>query len=251
MFCVFGKLDNRSTRTENWGRKDQMYLEQRLNVLIEIYRLYDDFAGGLNVACKKYCAGCCTVNVTMTTLEGYLIARHSVSNGPSDTFLHAQGAISKNRFKPKTTTNRLAGLCAKGGDPPEEENEHSNESCPLLKGDLCPIYGVRPFGCRCFISKNDCRKAGYAEVDPFFITVNTLFLQIIEHIDSMGFSGNFADVLLLMATKENRDHYKMNTLKRPGVDLVSNMPVNVLMIPPEHRIKVKPILEALLSITGS
>lgn len=228
-----------------------MNLDQRLNVLNKIYGLYDDFVGSLTVACKKYCAGCCTVNVTMTTLEGYLIARHIVSNGPSDIFLHAQGTLSKNRFKPKTTTNRLAGLCAKGDDPPEEENEHSDESCPLLKDDLCPIYRVRPFGCRCFVSTHDCQKAGYAEVAPFVVTVNTLFLQVIEHIDFMGFSGNFTDVLLFMASMQNRDHYKMNTLKRPGTDLVSNMPASVLMIPPEHRIKVKPILDALFSITGS
>lgn len=228
-----------------------MNLDQRLNVLNKIYGLYDDFAGSLNVACKKYCAECCTINVTMTTLEGYLIARHILSNGWSDMFLHAQGAMSKNRFKPQTTTNRLADLCAKGDDPPEEGNEHSNESCPFLKGNLCPIYPVRPFGCRCFISTHDCRKAGYAEVDPFVITVNTLFLQIIEHIDFNGFSGNFIDILSLMAFKENREHYRMNTLKHPGADLVSNVPSSVLMIPPEHRIKVKPILEELLNIKGS
>jgi len=228
-----------------------MNLDQRLTILNKIYRLYDDFAGTLDVACKKYCAECCTVNVTMTTLEGDLIARHIVSNGPADVFIQAKGAISKNRFKPQTTTNRLAGLCAKGEDPPEEENGRSNENCPLLRDDLCPIYRVRPFGCRCFISTHDCRKAGYAEVSPFVITVNTLFLQIIEHIDNMGFSGNLTDILLLVASKNNRDHYRMNTLKQPDSGVVSNVPVAVLMIPPEHRIKVKPILDALLSITSS
>jgi hypothetical protein len=64
----------------------------------------------------------------------------------------------------------------------------------------------------------------------------------------MGFSGNFADVLLLMAPNENRDNYKKNTLKHPGTDFVSNLEIRVLMVPPEHREKVKPILDALLSL---
>lgn len=227
-----------------------MNLDQRLNVLNEIYRIYDDFAGSLNTACKKYCAECCTINVTMTTLEGYLIARHILSSKRSDMFLHVQHAISKNRFKPRISTNGLADLCAKGDDPPGEENPHSNERCPLLKDDLCPIYRVRPFGCRCLISTHDCRKAGYAEVDPFVITVNTVFLQIIEHIDSIGFFGNFIDVLLLMAARENRKGFRMNTLKCPNSDFVSNLPASVLMIPPDHRNKIRPILDALLNIKG-
>ena len=225
-----------------------MNLEQRLNVLNKIYGLYNDAAKNLDVACKKSCAACCTPNVTMTTLEGYLIADHMISNGQADLFENIQAKISKNRFKPKITTNRLADLCMKGDDPPEEEKKHSNKSCPVLKDNLCPIYEFRPFGCRCFISKHDCSKAGYAEVDPFAMTLNTLFMQFIEHIDPMGFSGNFADVLLLMASKENCGNYKMNTLNHPGADFVPNLKIKVLMVPPEHRIKVKPVLDALLNL---
>lgn len=228
-----------------------MNLEQRLMVLRKIYGLYDDASKHLDVACKKYCAACCTPNVTMTTLEGYLVADHMISNGQADVFENIRAKRSKNRFKPKITTNRLANLCMKGDDPPEEEKTHSNESCPVLKDNLCPIYEVRPFGCRCFMSKQDCSKTGYAEVDPFAMTLNTLFMQFVEHIDGMGFSGNFADVLLLMASKENCDHYKMNILNHRDADLVPNLKIKVLMVPPEHRMKVKPVLDALLSIKAS
>jgi len=225
-----------------------MCLEQRLSVLNKIYGLYNDVAKNLDVACRKYCAACCTPNVTMTTLEGYLIANHMTSNGQANLFRNIQSKISRNRFKPQITTNRLADLCMKGDDPPEEEKKHSNKSCPVLKDNLCPIYEVRPFGCRCFISKQDCSKAGYAEIDPFAMTINTLFMQFVEHIDSMGFSGNFADVLLLMASKENHVYYKMNILNHPGADLVPNLKIKVLMVPPEHRMKVKPVLDALLNL---
>jgi Fe-S-cluster containining protein len=228
-----------------------MVLEQRLNILNKIYGLYNDVAKNPDVACKKYCSACCTPNVTMTTLEGYLIADRMVLNGQADLFENIQAKISKNRFKPQITTNRLADLCMKGDDPPEEEKTHSKKSCPVLNDNLCPIYEVRPFGCRCFISTHDCSKAGYAEVDPFDLTVSTLFMQFVEHIDFMGFSGNFADILLLMASKENRDHYKMNILNHRGADLIPNLKIKVLMVPPEHRMKVKPVLEALLSIKES
>jgi Fe-S-cluster containining protein len=223
-----------------------MVLEQRLDVLNKIYKLYNDVTKSLDVACKKYCSACCTPNVTMTTLEGYLIADHMVSNGQANLFEIIQSKISKNRFKPKITINRIADLCMKEGDPPEEEKKLSNKNCPVLKDNLCPIYEVRPFGCRCFMSRHDCSEAGYAEVEPFVMTLNTLFMQFAEQIDFIGFSGNFADVLSLMASNENRDNYKNNILKHPGADFVSNLKIKVLMVPREHRVKVKPVLEALI-----
>ncbi len=222
-----------------------MSLSQKLAVLKTVYRHYDDFTGGLNIACQKYCAECCTPDVTMTTLEGYLIVDSLISNNRRDLFGHIQKAISGIRFKPRTTTNKLALLCAKGEDPPEEPRTDNGKRCSLLTDAMCPIYPVRPFGCRCFISEKVCSQSGYAEVDPFIITVNTIYLQVIEHIDATGFSGNFADVMLLMDKKENRNRYQKNALKHLGADFISNMPIEVLMVPPEHRDKVKPILNEL------
>jgi hypothetical protein len=225
-----------------------MNLKQRLIILNNIYRLYCDVTKTLDVACRKYCATCCTLNVTLTTLEGYLIADQMISNGQPYLFETIQTKISEHRFKPKFTINRIAALCMKGDAQPKQEKTHSNESCSILKDHLCPIYEVRPFGCRCFMSKLDCRKAGYAEVDPFVMTLNTLFMQVIEQVDFMGFSGNFADVVLLMASSENRENYKNISLKHPGPDFVSNIKIKVLMVPPEHREKIKPVMDSLLNL---
>ena len=63
-----------------------MDLNSKLAVLNQIYRVYDEFVARLHTACKKYCAGCCTRNVTLTTLEGYLIATHMISYGKSSLF---------------------------------------------------------------------------------------------------------------------------------------------------------------------
>ena len=225
-----------------------MDLETKLAVLKQIYSIYDDFAGNLDVACKKYCTQCCTSSVIMTTLEGYLIAENIVKKEQAYLFERVKTAASKKRFQPQITTNRLAELCIKGKDLPEEDYSTSEGNCPFLKDDECPIYSIRPFGCRCLVSNHDCREKGYAEVDSFVLTVNNLFLQFIEHVDAQGFTGNLADVLILMASKENRHSYKMNKLRNPATDLVPNMQIKVLMIPPEHRIKVKPILSALQNI---
>ncbi len=61
---------------------EQMDLETRLAVLDRIYRIYYDFSGGLDMACKKYCAECCTPDVTMTTIEACLIANHMIFKWP-------------------------------------------------------------------------------------------------------------------------------------------------------------------------
>jgi hypothetical protein len=226
-----------------------MDLNSKIAVLDQIYRVYDEFVDGLDIACKKYCAGCCTRNVTLTTLEGYFIATHMISSGKSSLFENIESALPQKRFQPLTTTNRLADLCMKGEDPPEEKHESPNGCCPLLKDNLCPIYPVRPFGCRCFVSKKDCRKQGYAEVDPFVLSVNNLFLQVIEHVDSQGFSGNLIDILNFMASKKNRYHYKKNILDNTDTGLIPNLKITVLMIPPEHRVEITPILNALQNIT--
>ena len=54
-----------------------MTIEQKLDLLNRIYGIYDAFAGSLEVACRKYCAHCCTSNVSLTTLEGYRLV-HSL-----------------------------------------------------------------------------------------------------------------------------------------------------------------------------
>jgi len=225
-----------------------MDLNSKLAVLDQIYRVYDEFVANLHIACKKYCAGCCTCNVTMTTLEGYFMANHMISYGKSSLFENIERSIPKRRFQPQTTTNRLADLCIRGKDFVKEENDYVNGSCPLLKDRLCPVYQVRPFGCRCFVSKHDCRDKGYAEVDSLVLTVNNLFLQVIEHVDSQGFSGNLIDVLKFMASNKKRHNYKMNRPENPDTCLIPNLKIKVLMIPPEHRLKIKPILNALQRI---
>ncbi|QTA92448.1 YkgJ family cysteine cluster protein [Desulfonema magnum] len=225
-----------------------MNLDTKLVVLNQIYKIYDEFAATLDVACKQYCAQCCTRNVTLTTLEGYKIAHYLISNGKSDLFEKLKDASHKKRFQPLTTTNQLAEICMRGDEPPEEENDPSWGRCPFLTDNECPVYPVRPFGCRCFVSKQNCSETGYADTEPFVIAVNNVFLQFIEHIDAQGFSGNLTDVLLFMASDNNRQCYKDSTLTNPCDGLISNAPIKVVLVSPEHKDKAEPILRSLQSI---
>ena len=223
---------------------------RRLAVLDQLYKIYDQFIDSLEIACKKYCADCCTCNVILTTLEARRIISALDNNVRQGMLEKLMKQLESRRFTPKITTNQLADICISGEDPPEEAPEESNDpswgQCPLLDDDKCPIYDVRPFACRCMVSKHRCADTGVAEIDKFTITVSHVLQQYIEHIDQNGFSGNMADVLTHIMTN---DIPGINTnSETTGTYLIKNTPLRVLMIPPEHRKKIEPILSALRAI---
>jgi Fe-S-cluster containining protein len=224
-----------------------MELSDKLLALERIYGIYDKFAASLDLVCKKYCAHCCTTSVTLTTVEAYKIIMDLESNTKVDWIEKIQQAAAQPHFKPKITTNQLANFCAQGIEPPEEESSEWN-SCPFLTDDLCTIYAVRPFGCRCLLSRHDCGTEGYADMDDYVLSVNTVFLQSIEHMDDNGCAGNLLDVLEVIASEENRQAYENKTLGCSAVGLIANQPLNILMIPPEHRTKMEPLLNSLRKI---
>jgi Fe-S-cluster containining protein len=221
-------------------------LAKKLTLLDEIYKIYDDAVSGWSFFCKKQCALCCTQNVTLTTLEGERIVRHIQTSGQNHLFDVVRKNTSQKRFRPETTTNRIAELCALGEEIPDETIDPASGTCPLLENDLCLVYEERPFGCRCLVSKNDCRKTGYAEIDPFILTINDIFIQHIEHLDHQGMTGNFCDIIALLQPVENQSHNIHRNASRDT--LIQNRPIRVLMIPPEHRDKVRPVIESLKKI---
>lgn len=225
-----------------------MDLNTKLTILEKMIAIYDRFIGGFPLACEKYCAHCCTANVTMTTLEGYRIAAHLEKQGADGCLDTISARAHPGRFVPAVTINRLADICARDGDPPEEDLDPTAGPCPLLAEAACPIYPVRPFGCRCMVSTRNCGRAGFADMDPFILTVNDVFLQHLEHIDAQGYTGNFVDIMQFLASADNRENYAAGRLGAPPSDLQANQPVFVLMIPPEHRERIAPLLKEIRSI---
>ena len=225
-----------------------MMIAKKLAALDRIYDIYDSFCGGLDVACEKTCAHCCTTNVSLTTLEACKIVDHLREAGKLDTLSVLENMTAMPRYQPQISTNRLAELYAAEAKVPEEEVSATSFECPLLSDNLCAIYDLRPFGCRCFVSRKNCAETGYADIDDFTASVNTVFLQTIEHLDAEGCSGNLIDVLRVMASEDNRQAYERGEFRCEKNGMIVNWSLKVLMIPPEHRTKMEPILEELRRI---
>jgi hypothetical protein len=139
-------------------------------------------------------------------------------------------------------------LCQDGEPVPDETIDPSWGACPLLLGDVCPIYTLRPFGCRCMVSGIDCRNTGYAHVDDVILTVNNLFLQHIEHIDARGGTGSLIDILRYFDHPERLETYRDQMAIIENTNLALNRSIPVLMVPPEHRKQVPSILQKLQQV---
>jgi Fe-S-cluster containining protein len=181
----------------------------------------------------------------MTTLEGRGIIDYLSLNDEQALLSLARGTQHSEWYRPIITTNDFALFCLKGEDPPEEQNDYSGVACRFLLKKECVIYNARPFGCRCFFSTQACETEPCAVVDPFLFTVNTVFLQFIEHIDTGGFFGNLNDVLALLASGDRNNltnnSVHLSTLRR-------NRTIPGLLIPPEHQERMGPILRDLKRI---
>jgi Fe-S-cluster containining protein len=225
-----------------------MNIEHKLSLLDGIYRIYDEFIQSQALACERFCADCCTCNMTLTTLEGYRILS-SLEDALKKKLLDAIHAASgQQRFQPKLTFNQIARRCMGDKEVPDEPMDPDWGTCPVLENQACPIYPLRPFGCRCMVSKVRCHQTGYADIDEFVLTVNNLFLQYIEHIDIPGMTGNLMDILCFLESETRKNAYLSGSESIPPENLIPNSPIPVLMIPPRHREKIQPILRALREV---
>jgi hypothetical protein len=222
-----------------------MHLEQKLILLDQLYCFYDQYISSIDIACRATCCDCCTCNVTLTTLEAHAALNYLTDEQRPRMAEFLNDRLSRPRFIPLATFNQIADLCVSGMEPPEEAIDVSWGPCPLLTDRQCPVYAARPFGCRCLISTRPCRKTGAAEMDEFTATVNTLFFQVIEHIDQDGFSGNLSDVLAHVIS-QHRDYPDQYRSSRPH--LIKNSPLRNLMIPPEHQDRLMPILHQIRAL---
>ena len=210
----------------------------RMAVLEAVYRLYDQFAAGLDLFCHRGCAHCCTANVTLTSLEGRYLFDFIRHNAPSHLLRRITALPGGGGRRVPLTTNALARLCAEGQTPQEETDSAPAGRCPLLEQEVCPVYAARPFACRCLVSTADCGATGYAAMDDFTLSLNTVFLQCIEHLDAGGWSGSLGVMLGYMEKEAGNLSGDL-----PG--LAANSPLTILMVPPEHREAMAPWLEKL------
>ncbi len=232
-----------------------MPLDEQLNALARIYQILDDNPGQKTLACHRGCTACCTRDVTLTTLEGYwIISRlsHSAEKALMDHLARAEGGSG---YAPAVTLNAVARRYAEDEDAEIDGHLSDDGSgpggiCPLLVDDLCSIYAHRPLACRMMVSTHDCRTRGYAQIDPVFLSASNVFLQFTEHIDTGGFTGNLADVLPYLSNAGNRSAYEAGTAAPEAGKLIRNHPLTILMVPPEHRQAIAPIIQRLNPAIG-
>jgi len=218
-------------------------IDQRLAVLDHLYAVYDRFCHSLgDLACRKFCADCCSRHVTMTTLEGLHLLQGLDADQRRDCLATMARDADQDIFRPRWTTNQIATHCREGQDPPDDDVAHDGSHCSLLTDAACPLYAVRPFGCRCMVSRHSCRTQGYADVDDWVLTVNTVFLQTIEHVDRPGCFGNMQDVLRALGPEDQQAAYRDDRPPAEAPGLIPNQPAPMLMVPPEHRERIQPLL---------
>lgn len=222
-----------------------MMVRNRLNALKQFYEIHDEVTADVQTACAKGCAACCTCNVTVTTLEGLLVFEFLLAAGRIAEVDAIIDSMPPSRYQPRLTLNQIVALYASGQEPPEEGNDPSAGRCPLLKDGICSIYPVRPFGCRAMLSASDCAVQGEAEMPPLVLTVNNVIIQYLEALDQPGRTGNLLDILSLMAQDPFRQEYEDEKGAAPSLSLPANQPFPVLMVPPEHRRDIGPLIHSL------
>ena len=201
----------------------------RQAALVSLYTLYEDaIATTFATACEKGCATCCSINVTITSLEARYLLAHPFFTGAEARKIVA-GAGNRPRFIPSLTINRLAEACLKEKHVPEETGIHAAGTCPLLDDSrMCRVYSHRPFACRAMFSTERCRKDGAAEMPPFLYTVNLALCQLIEHLDRHGHTGNMIDMLA-----------------GDGKQTIANTPLPGFPVPPADRQRLGTFLARL------
>ena len=216
------------------------------NIIIStVYREYDVWSENKVYVCQKGCASCCTSSVTMTNLEGGLIYDYLVSNKKG----YLLDIINKNVHPsavPQYTTNEFAQCCIE--EKEVEENEFWDMSpCPFLEKNICTIYPVRPFGCRSFVSTQQCDRENPAEISPSTITINSMIMQVLEHIDQGNPWGNMVSVLkgIIESSGLSENQQQLETHNQ---HLLISQANPGFLIPPEDRQVAEGFLHAFFAV---
>ncbi|MBF0257674.1 MAG: YkgJ family cysteine cluster protein [Desulfamplus sp.] len=213
--------------------------KEKLVILKKLFILFDRLSEELKKACLEGCSACCTRNVTLTGLEAKYVLDGLNSDEKEAILTKIVNESHKKRLVPQTTINELAKLCMAGEEPPEEFGDPAWGECPLLSDNRCMIYALRPFACRCMISKQRCDVTGFSEMDEYAVTLSNVFMQYLEHIDIGGHFGNLSDMLLIEGG--NKSH--VATIQPDNI--LVNKSLEMLMVPLEDREMIAHVIKEI------
>lgn len=220
------------------GKEDPDTVKEDIAKLEELYLIYKGATKDFSVKCHDKCPACCTSNVVATSLEIAFLIKSLSPEEIKAVKNRLASEFPEHRYVPGMTTNEFALYCLENEEQATEEENYPGGRCPLLHGDQCTIYRARPFGCRNMMSEVDCRDSGYARIPPLALTINTIFLQYIEHLDCNGVTGNLSDMLWhFFDMPEGQGE--------PRPEFIKNHRIPALMVPPEHRSQVSALVGKL------
>ncbi|MDH5298017.1 MAG: YkgJ family cysteine cluster protein, partial [Desulfobulbaceae bacterium] len=222
----------------------------RREILSRVYEIHEEWLYSFTWACHEGCASCCTQSVTMTTLEGQRMVEFLADHGR----LGELAALASAPSPPETvplTFNGFARHCLAGEEPAEPTStDWDFTPCPFLADNRCTVYPARPMGCRAFVSKSDCGRTGSAEVEPLVITINTIFLQFIEHLDQRGYWGRMIDILAELDPQKEQP--KMPGMAKTPQEAAKGAlrvaePLEGFLVPPEEQTAVEPLFQRIMA----
>lgn len=144
---------------------DQQPAPQRLTAVLS--QAWDSFEGNVAIQsegqpaidCGKGCATCCTLRVTATAPEVFMMARFIEATAPA----YAQVGIDLRQ--------RLHDADARTRGLDEGQRVALRQRCPFIAQGACTLYKVRPLACRghASYSRRACADAAAGRVDevPF------------------------------------------------------------------------------------
>ncbi len=171
--------------------------ELAFTVLEGIYEAYAQMSRTrTGLACTTGCAACCTDRVRLTTLEARYLARGLVEALEDELAESAAKREVPDDARPATTFNALARMCINREEPPADSGHPDMPGvCPLLRGHMCTAYEHRPLACRTITSSKRCVPGGEAVDEPWWVTLNAAFFQVMEQADFGGGFGVLPEVL--------------------------------------------------------
>lgn len=211
---------------------------------------FEQWAGEYDRACARGCSPCCTQNVTITALEGERILSY-IRDKNLQTWLAEKLDQPLPHSRPRMTTNEFAQACLNGREADPEENDNLS-ACPFLEEDVCRIYPVRPFSCRCFISAVRCSTRQPARISEHYLSASTAITQLIEHLGQKEYWGNMADVLLALCDisinlKIAAQLVAPSRIIQARLRTHSARPLPGFLFTEEDEIKIRPLLAAIFA----
>lgn len=226
--------------------------ELKNNILEIIIKKFTQWTAKETFFCHKGCSLCCTRNVMITAVEGRYIYNYILQQKKAKWLADKLLQVTMSQ-KINLTINGFARLCLEKKEINEDDaGWRTEESCPFLEENCCTIYTVRPFACRSFASTEDCHASDTAQISERLLVINTVTMQLLEHLGQKEYWGNMLDVLVALAgNKENKDVKKYINNDEKIESAINNTltaePVPGFLVKPDEAEEVAQYLHTVFS----